>query len=86
MGYSFVLTAIIGLAIKYTIGFRVSDEAEAEGVDENEHAETAYDFSSLRTGGGGLGTPRPDADTARAAEHVPATAGSAAGSSAGKEG
>ena len=35
------------LALKYTIGFRISDEAEAEGVDENEHAESAYDFSTL---------------------------------------
>jgi ammonium transporter len=69
MGYSFVLTTIIALLIKYTIGFRVSEEAEVTGVDENEHAETAYDFSSLRTGGGGASRP------AVTSEQVPATAG-----------
>ncbi len=74
MAYSFVLTTIIALALKYTIGFRASAEAEAEGIDENEHAESAYDFSTL-SGIGGLGTPRPSAATAAAAEHVPATAG-----------
>ncbi len=86
MGYSFVVTLILGFLIKATIGFRVSTEAEAEGLDEHEHAESAYDFSSLR-GGGGLGTPRPDADTARAAEHMPAAAGNATAgkATAGKE-
>ena len=47
LAYSFVVTTILALAIKYTIGFRISDEAEAVGVDENEHAESAYDFSTL---------------------------------------
>jgi Amt family ammonium transporter len=84
MGYSFVMALIIGYAIKFTIGFRVSDEAEAEGVDENEHAESAYDFSTL-SGIGGLGTPRPSAATPEAAEHVNAAAGSSAGARAGKE-
>ena len=61
--YSFVITFILGLILKKTIGFRVSDEAEAESIDENEHAESAYDFSTLRSIGGS-GTPRPDAATA----------------------
>ena len=74
MIYSFVLTLIIGYAIKFTVGFRITDEAEAVGIDENEHAESAYDFSTL-SGIGGLGTPRPSAATPAAAEHVPATAG-----------
>jgi ammonium transporter, Amt family len=74
LAYSFVVTTILALALKYTIGFRITDEAEAVGVDENEHAESAYDFSSLG-GIGGLGTPRPSAATAAAAEHIPATAG-----------
>jgi len=74
MLYSFVVTYILGLIIKKTIGFRVSAESEAEGIDEHEHAETAYDFSTLRAIGGTAGTPRPDAATAKAAEHVPAHA------------
>jgi Amt family ammonium transporter len=61
LGYSFVLTLIIGLLIKFTIGFRVSDEAEAVGIDEAEHKETAYEFASFGGGGGGqsIGAPKP---------------------------
>ena len=33
------------------MGFRVSEEDEVTGIDETEHAETAYDFSTLRGGG-----------------------------------
>jgi len=36
------VTAIILLALKYTIGIRVSEEAEDSGLDITEHAETAY--------------------------------------------
>ena len=50
--FSFVLTLVIGTVIQKTIGFRVSEEEEVMGVDEAEHAETAYDFSSLGGGGG----------------------------------
>src|SRR5690349_14058764 len=71
--YSFVVTFILGLILKKTIGFRISAEAEAEGVDETEHAESAYDFSTLRSISG-AGSPRPDAATAQAAEHIPAHA------------
>jgi ammonium transporter, Amt family len=67
--YAAVVTAVIALALKFTIGLRINDDDEIDGVDETEHAETAYDFSTLR-GSGGLGTPRPDASTA-----VPAHAG-----------
>ncbi|WP_181043785.1 ammonium transporter [Actinokineospora auranticolor] len=55
MAYSFVLTLLIGFAIKKTIGFRVSDEAERAGIDEAEHAESGYEFSSLRGGGSSIG-------------------------------
>jgi Amt family ammonium transporter len=50
--YSFVLTLVIGIAIQKTIGFRVSDEDEIAGIDNAEHAETAYDLASLGGGGG----------------------------------
>ena len=36
--------ALIGLAIARTIGFRVSPEDEARGVDLSEHRESAYAF------------------------------------------
>jgi Amt family ammonium transporter len=45
--YSFILTLIIGYALHKTIGFRVKEEAEMEGVDSTEHAETAYDLGAL---------------------------------------
>jgi Amt family ammonium transporter len=49
--YSFICAAIIGLAIKHTIGFRVSEEAEVEGIDINEHAESAYEFDTQSSSG-----------------------------------
>ncbi|WP_328353826.1 ammonium transporter [Mycobacterium sp. NBC_00419] len=48
--YSAVGTAILALIVKYTIGLRLDREAEASGIDEAEHAETAYDFAVAGTG------------------------------------
>jgi Amt family ammonium transporter len=42
--YSFVLSLALGWLIKKTIGFRLSVEDEVEGVDETQHAETAYHY------------------------------------------
>ena len=50
LGYSAVVTAILALLVKYTIGLRLDREAEAAGIDEAEHAETAYDFATAGTG------------------------------------
>ena len=44
--YSFVVTLLIALAIKATIGIRVSEDTEAAGLDLAEHAETAYHTAS----------------------------------------
>jgi Amt family ammonium transporter len=52
MGYSFLVTLIIALAIKYTIGIRVSEEDEITGIDQAEHAETAYEFTPVSAGAG----------------------------------
>jgi Amt family ammonium transporter len=41
-GWSFVMTALILLAIKYTIGLRVRDEEEEAGLDVSLHGEPAY--------------------------------------------
>jgi len=49
--YSFVATLIIGYGIEKTIGFRVSREVETEGIDLNEHAESAYELTSASHGG-----------------------------------
>jgi Amt family ammonium transporter len=40
--YSGVVTALILLALKATIGIRVSEETEATGLDIAEHAESGY--------------------------------------------
>jgi Amt family ammonium transporter len=45
--YSFVLAYIIGKAIDKTIGFRVAEDVEVAGIDQAEHAESAYDFSAV---------------------------------------
>jgi Amt family ammonium transporter len=71
--YSFVVTYVIALVVKAVTRGRVDAEVEAESIDEHEHAESAYDFSTLRSIGG-VGTPRPDAATPSAAAHVPAHA------------
>jgi len=47
-----VLTTLIGFAIKYTIGWRVTDEEEVEGIDFAQHGESAYDLHTSGVGGG----------------------------------
>lgn len=47
---SAVMTAVIGLGIHKTIGFRVASDDEVSGVDLSEHAETAYEFGGLGVG------------------------------------
>lgn len=47
-----VATAIIGFAIKYTIGWRITAEEEVDGIDFAEHGESAYD---LAAGSGSFG-------------------------------
>src|SRR3954452_380866 len=54
LAYSFVLSFIIGFAIKKAGGFRVSAEDEISGIDEAQHAESAYDFTGSS---GGIGQP-----------------------------
>ena len=41
--FSGVVTAIIGLALKATLGWRVPEEGELSGIDLLEHAESAYE-------------------------------------------
>jgi Amt family ammonium transporter len=56
LGYSFVLSLVIGWVISKTMGFRVSSEAEEAGVDIALHAETAYSPGSSGSGFHPLGT------------------------------
>jgi Amt family ammonium transporter len=68
--WSGVATSIVGLLIKATIGWRIPDEDEAEGIDFTEHGEAAYDLTARAGGvltkqgvlaGVGAGPSSPDA-------------------------
>ncbi|MBV6703370.1 ammonium transporter [Kitasatospora aureofaciens] len=48
--YSFVLSWLLAKAIDKTVGFRVAEEVEVAGIDQAEHAESAYDFSAVGAG------------------------------------
>ena len=50
LAYSLVATLIIGFLIKVTIGFRLDREDEVAGIDESEHAESAYELTGIRGG------------------------------------
>ena len=59
LGYSFLVTLVIALLLKVTIGLRITPEQELAGIDQAEHAETAYDFTTIgagSVGGGALGS------------------------------
>ena len=49
--YSFTLAFIIGWVIEKTVGFRATPEAEVEGIDVAEHAESGYEFSTTSSSG-----------------------------------
>ncbi|MFR0356960.1 ammonium transporter [Streptomyces sediminimaris] len=48
--YSLICSAILAFLLDKTIGMRVTEDEEISGIDQAEHAETAYDFSGA--GGG----------------------------------
>ncbi|TIC81102.1 ammonium transporter [Nocardioides sp. GY 10127] len=43
--WSAVMTAIIGYAIKFTMGWRVTEDAEVEGIDLDQHGEQGYELA-----------------------------------------
>jgi ammonium transporter, Amt family len=55
LAYSFVVTLILGFILQKTIGFRVDKDAEMEGVDLTQHAESAYELDVV-SGGGFVGS------------------------------
>ncbi len=60
MGYSFAATLIIGFILHKTMGFRIDEEAELEGIDLTSHGEAAYELTAIgapqaRPTGGGAG-------------------------------
>jgi Amt family ammonium transporter len=67
-----VLTAVIALALKATLGWRVDREVEADGIDQAVHGETGYDLGGVSGGRFGSGapvaTPAPGAKTPEGAK------------------
>jgi Amt family ammonium transporter len=65
MAYSFVLTYLIALVIKATIGLRISEDDEVTGIDTTNHAESAYEWAGLGSAGSGtLSGASPSLSTA----------------------
>jgi Amt family ammonium transporter len=50
IGWAFCLTWVIATAVQRTVGLRVSEADEWEGLDTALHAESAYDFGNVRSG------------------------------------
>ncbi|MER7583243.1 ammonium transporter [Kitasatospora sp. NPDC097691] len=76
--YSFVLSWLLAKAVDRLVGFRVAEEVEVAGIDQAEHAESAYDFSAV-----GAGLARALPGLAAAAAPAGPTGGSSLGSTAG---
>ncbi|MFF0415270.1 ammonium transporter [Kitasatospora sp. NPDC004745] len=82
--YSFVLSWLLAKVVDRTVGFRVAEEVEVAGIDQAEHAESAYDFSAV---GGGLARAVTGlVGAAQAAQAARAVEGSGDGPAAGSAG
>jgi len=55
MAYSFVVTYVLATVLKFVMGIRVSDEEEVLGIDQQTHAESAYEIGGGIGGGSGTG-------------------------------
>ncbi len=89
--WSFVIALVVGLAVKFTVGFRASHEAEVDGIDIAEHKESAYDLTPTGGSSGGafalagIGGSGPAAGAAGPATTEPATTEPATGKPASAE-
>ena len=48
--YSFVVALVLGFFLEKTIGFRIDRDAEIEGIEYTEHAESGYEFENRGAG------------------------------------
>ncbi|MUM19699.1 ammonium transporter [Mycobacterium sp. CBMA271] len=55
MAYSVTVTGLIGLGLRHSLGIRSHAQHESDGLDDAEHAESAYELATTR--GGGLINP-----------------------------
>jgi Amt family ammonium transporter len=56
---SLVLTYAIAMGLKATLGWRISEDEESEGIDQTEHAESAYEIGGFAASSGRSTTHRP---------------------------
>jgi Amt family ammonium transporter len=61
MVYSGVVTAIIAVALKATMGWRVAEDVEVGGIDQAEHGESAYEALGAGRFSSDAGTTAPAA-------------------------
>jgi Amt family ammonium transporter len=66
--FAFAVTLLIAWLVKRFVGFRVEAEVEAGGIDEAQHAETAYEFSPLTSTTSSIMGTRASSITAAAEE------------------
>lgn len=59
LAYSLVASALLAFLLDKTIGMRVTEDDEVSGIDQVEHAETAYDFSGAGGGASSRSTAVP---------------------------
>lgn len=59
LAYSLVVSAVLAFLLDKTIGMRVTEDVEVAGIDQVEHAETAYDFSGAGGGAASRNTAAP---------------------------
>jgi Amt family ammonium transporter len=62
--FAFTVSFLLAWLVRATVGFRADAEVEAEGIDESEHSETAYDFTPLTSAArGGIGIRPTEEET-----------------------
>lgn len=69
LAYSLIVSAVLAFVIDRTMGMRVSEDDEISGIDQVEHAETAYDFSGAGGGIAGRTTAVASASVSTSAEN-----------------
>jgi Amt family ammonium transporter len=65
LAYSLIASAILAFLLDKTIGMRVEEDEEISGIDQAEHAETAYDFSGAGGGYDRSAVPTPPASESK---------------------
>jgi ammonium transporter, Amt family len=65
--FSFVVTYILGRIVQATIGLRVDEAGEYDGLDTSQHAETAYELGLVLARGVADGAPSAAGGSAEAA-------------------